>query len=57
MTREQFKQALISVGIGFLVSVLTICFQFLVEWLKQIPAELPGAVVGAGKYLFKSYKG
>ena len=56
MTKENLKQALISVAIGTVISVLTVLFQYVIEWLKHIPAEIPGAVVGMTKYLVKSYR-
>ena len=51
MTRENLKQALISIAIGTVISVLTVLFQYVVEWLQDIPAEVPGAVVGMLKYI------
>lgn len=48
---NSLKQALISIAVGAVISFLTVLFQFAIEWLNNIPAELPGAIVGMVKYL------
>ena len=47
------KNLLLSVAVGFLVSVLTILFQYGIEWLQSIPAEMTGGVAGMIKYIAK----
>lgn len=51
MTKENLKQALISIIVGTAISALTVLFQHAVAWLNSIPAEVPGAVVGMAKYM------
>lgn len=48
---EQAKAALVAVFIGSLISIITVLFQYTIEWLRDIPAELPGAGLGIIKYL------
>lgn len=48
---EQAKAALLSIFIGFIISALTVLFQYAIEWLRDIPAEIPGSLVGVLKYL------
>lgn len=50
-TWYNIKQALMSIAVGAAISILTVLFQYAVEWLRNIPAEVPGAVVGMAKYL------
>lgn len=53
ITWDHLKQALISIAIGTVISILTVLFQEVVQWLKHIQPEVPGAVVGMGRYLIK----
>lgn len=50
---NQSKQVLISIFIGFVISVLTVLFQEVVGLLKEIPAEVPGGAVGMIRYISK----
>jgi hypothetical protein len=50
VTQYNLRQAIMSVIIGFIVSILTILFQFGIEWLQNIPTEAPGAIVGTIRY-------
>jgi len=49
--KELLKQAIYSVLIGTAISLLTIFFQFIVDWLNTIPAEVTGSVGGMVRYL------
>lgn len=49
--KENLKQIIITIAIGAAINVLTVLFQYAIEWLRQIPPELPGTVVGIAKYL------
>ena len=55
ISKENLKQALISIAIGTAISVLTVLFQYVIEWLKNIPAEVPGAIVGMARYIAKNH--
>lgn len=46
------KQALYSIMIGAIISFLTVLFQGLVDFLKDMPAEIPGGIAGAVRYLY-----
>lgn len=50
ITQYNYKQMLVSIFIGFIISALTVLFQAFVDWLQDIPAALPGGVVGMVKY-------
>jgi hypothetical protein len=50
-TKEILKQTLISIAIGTIISFLTVLFQETITWLRHIQPEIPGTVVGIGKYL------
>lgn len=52
-TWQTTKNLLLSVFVGFCVSALTVLFQYAVEWLRNIPPELPGGIVGMVKYMAK----
>jgi hypothetical protein len=47
------KQMILSILVGTAISLLTILFQYGVEWLRNIPAEAPGALVGMAHYISK----
>jgi len=47
---ESVKQALMLIVIGAMINALTVLFQFAIEWLNAIPAELPGTAFGVLKY-------
>lgn len=51
--KEIWKQALMSILIGAIISFLTVLFQGLVDFLKNIPPEVPGALVGMTRYITK----
>ena len=53
MTIAAIKQVLVSILIGAIISFLTVLFQGLVGMLQNIPAEVPGSIVGMGSYLLK----
>lgn len=48
---QQVRAMLVSIFIGFVISALTVLFQYAIEWLNQIPAEVPGSIVGIVKYM------
>lgn len=52
MTKENLKQILITIAIGAVINIITVFAQFAIEWLKSIPAEVPGTVIGMAKYLY-----
>jgi hypothetical protein len=54
MTRQEVKQALISIMIGSLVSFLTVLMQGLIVLLQNIPTEAPGGVSAAVYYLVQA---
>lgn len=51
--KEALRHAFVSIAIGTAISLLTILFQFVVEWLQGIQPEVPGVVAGIGNYLNK----
>jgi hypothetical protein len=55
VTEYNLKQAIFSVVIGFAISILTILFQHLVDWLQNLPPEFVGGFAGSIKY-WKSWK-
>lgn len=51
--KERWKHALISILIGAAISFLTVLFQGLVDFLKDMPPEIPGSLVGMVRYITK----
>jgi hypothetical protein len=51
--KEIWRQALISILIGAIISFLTVLFQGLLDLLKDLPAEVPGVLAGSGRYIIK----
>lgn len=47
------KQAMVSILIGAAISFLTVLFQYTIGILQDIPAELPGSLVGMVRYITK----
>lgn len=54
MTKQEIKQALISLVVGASISFLTVLLQGLVGLLQQIPTAAPGSVAGMAYYLWKT---
>lgn len=50
---DTVKNVLISTAIGFLISVLTILFQYFIDWLQAFPPEYVGASAGMLSYITK----
>ena len=46
------QAALTSIAIGCAISLITVLLQALVGWLQNLQPEIPGAVVGVGKFLY-----
>lgn len=55
INKEQLKQALYSVLIGFAISILTILFQATLEWLNGLQYAT-GPTAGIGFYLAKGWR-
>lgn len=53
MSKQELKQALISLAIGTAISLITLLAQYAVAWLQTVPAELPGSAAGMISYLWK----
>lgn len=53
MSKQEIKSALVSLIVGFLISLITIIAQAAIAWLQDIPTELPGAVGGMITYAWK----
>lgn len=53
ITTYNLKQMIASIIVGAAISILTVLFQYAVEWLRGLPAELPGAIVGMLRYWVK----
>ena len=51
MTKENVKQILLTIFIGAVINIITVLSQYAIEWLRTIPPELPGTIVGVTKYL------
>ena len=54
MTMKEWKQAVVSLVIGTLISAITIFLQGLIELLQNIPTEAPGTIGGMAYFIIKS---
>lgn len=53
VTLERIKAALISIAIGAGISIITVLFQELLGWLKEVQPAVPGVLAGYLTFLTK----
>lgn len=46
------KQAIIAIAIGAAINFVTLVLQAVLGWLQDVSPEVPGTILGAGKYLW-----
>ena len=50
---DNLKQAVMSIAICAVISIITVVFQELLNWLQTMDPQVPGAVVGIARFYSK----